>query len=166
MLPLERNDIFNEIDFDVEEQTNLAITIEATTEEMVNVEDDDDFGLFNEKSDNDFDETTIDPTTQIPNDYSTEGSDQPYLTTLSSRKSRKRNRNRNRTTSAPLVSDTELLIIGKELFDIETSNLIQYVSINYQNETKRNETKDCSSQKYSFDLKIYLVSEDYFLLDY
>lgn len=147
LLPLERNDQFNEIDFDVEDQTNLAMTTEPTSEKMVNVEDEDDFELFNEKSEYNFDETTIDLTTQIPNDYSTDISVYPDLTTSSSRSSRKRNRNRNRTTSVPLVSDTELLIIGKELFDKETANLIQYVSINYQNETRKNETKDCSSQK-------------------
>lgn len=147
LLSLERNDKFNEIDFNVEERTNLAMTTETTTENMVNVEDEDDFELFNEKSEYNFDETTIDSTTQIPNNYSTDISVYPDLTTLSSRSPRKRNRNRNRTTSAPLVSDTELLIIGKELFDKETANLIQYVSINYQNETRKNETKDCSSQK-------------------
>lgn len=143
MLPLERNDKLNEIDFDVQVQDNLATTTEATIEEMVNVEDEDEVE----------DDTPI-QNTEKPNDYSTDVSVQPDLTTLSSRSSRKRNRNRNRnrTTSVPLVSDTELLIIGKELFDKETSNLIQYVNINYQNETKRNETKDCSSQKYSLDL--------------
>ena len=131
------NDKFNEIQFDV-------TTKEATTEEL----DEEDFGLLIEQSEDDSYGTITDSTTQSTNDYSTDTTIFQDLTTQTPRLSRKRNRNRNRTTSAPLVSDTELLIIGKELFDKETSNLIKYVNINYQNQTTKNGTKDCASQKY------------------
>lgn len=157
LLALEENDNFYEKEYDVEDQSTLVIRTETTTEEMVIVDDEDDFGMLSEKFEDNFDEISIDTTTQIPNDYSTDFTVYPDLTTLRSRSSRKRNRNRNRTTSVPLVSDTELLIIGKELFDKETNNLIKYVSINYQNQTRTNETKDCASQKYNLDHKKLLV---------